>query len=193
MWSDQVTRKFGFAWRDDDEPLGTWHVEDAYGNGVGGCSASDLCGDDHIKLAVDGDQVYASVKTSLNDGSGTDPNDPLIVLLRRSADGTWESFTVSLVSDNASRPILTLNPEADLLHVYANYQGVHVWESPLAAPSFTVASRSRWTASGTGNPTSTRQVVTPASGTVVETSHRGNTDYHHNEFLPVAPPPPPPE
>ena len=190
MWSDQVTSRFGFAWRDDDEPLGTWHVENAYGNGVGGCSSADRCSDDHIKLAVVGDQVYAAVKTSLNDGSGADPSDPLIVVLRRSPAGTWESFTVSLVSDNASRPILTLNPDSDLLHVYATYRGVHVWESPLAAPSFAVASRSRWTAAGTGNPTSTRQVVTPASGTVVETSHRGNTDYHHNEFLPVAALPP---
>ena len=188
MWSDQVARKFGFAWRDDDEPLGTWHVEDAYGNGVGGCAAGQLCGDDHIKLAVNGDQVYASVKTSLNDGAH-DPNAPLIVVLRRSADGTWDSFTVSLVSDNASRPILTLNPEADLLHVFANYKGVHVWESSLSNPEFTVTSRSRWTAGGTGNPTSTRQLVSPASGNIVETSHRSNTDYWHNEFLPENPHP----
>ena len=191
VWSDQITRKFGFAWRDDDEPIGTWHVEDAYGNGVGGCDAGRLCSDDHIKLAVNGNQVYAAVKTSHNDSSSRDPNDPLIVVLRRSDDGSWESFPVSLVSDNASRPILTLNPEADLMHVFANYKGVHVWQSSLSAPLFTVISRSRWTAGGTGNPTSTRQVVGAASGNIVLTSHRGNTDYWHNEYLPETPPPPP--
>ena len=123
MWSDQVSRKFGFAWRDDDEPPGTWHVEDAYGNGVGGCASGQPCGDDHIKLAVLGDEVYASVKTSLNDASDSNPSDPLIVVLKRSPAGSWESFAVSPVSDNASRPVLTLNPEDDLIHVFAKLQG----------------------------------------------------------------------
>lgn len=188
MWSDQVGRKFGFAWRDDDDATGAsgWHVEDAYGNGVGGCAFDKLCGDDHIKLAVHGGVVYASVKTSLNDAADRNPNDPLIVVLRRSPDGMWESFTVSLVSDNASRPVLTLDPEEDLLHVFANYRGVHVWESSLSSPVFTVGSRSRWTAGGTGNPSATRQVVGPSIGNIVLTSHRGNTDYWHNEYLPVS-------
>jgi hypothetical protein len=192
MWSDQVAKNFGFAWRDDDDAIGpdTWHVETAYGDGVGGCGTSgpssiEACGDDHIHLAVMGDQLFAAVKTSLNDVSDKDPNDPLIVLLHRASDGTWSSHTVSPVSDNASKPIVVLNPTIDTLHVFANYRGVHVWESSIGAPSFQVANRARWTAGGTGNPTSTKQLVSPSTGLVVETSHRGNTDYHHNEFLPV--------
>ena len=142
-----------------------------------------------MKLAVLGDVVYASVKTSLNDSPDRNPNDPLIVVLRRSPGGIWESFTVSPVSDNASRPVLTLDPEEDLLHVFANYRGVHVWESSLSSPVFTVGGRSRWTAGGTGNPSATRQIVGPSIGNIVLTSHRGNTDYWHNEYLPVSPSP----
>lgn len=198
MWSDQIDGTFGFAWRDDDDPTGplnsgvapSWHVETAYGDGVAGCGTSgdgstERCGDDHISLAADGARVYAAVKTSLNDGSDANPSDPLIVLLRRSPGGTWQSFEVSPVAENASRPIVVLNPVLDRLHVWANYKGVHVWESALSAPAFSGANRARWTAGGTGNPTSTKQLVTPASGAVVETSHRRRTEYHHNEFLPL--------
>lgn len=191
MWSDQVARSFGFAWRDDDAAIGSpWNFETAYGDGVAGCgssgaSSTEACADDHIHLAVSGDQLFAAVKTSLNDGSNIDPNDPLIVLLHRSGDGSWSSNAVSPVSDNASKPLVVLNPTLDLLHVFTNYKGVHVWESSLSDPSFNVGNRARWTAGGTGNPTSTKQLVSPSTGLVVETSHRSNTDYHHNEFLPV--------
>ena len=197
MWSDQVDRTFGFAWRDDDDPTGptsgvspSWHLETAYGDGLAGCGTSgdgspERCGDDHISLAAHGNQVYAVVKTSLNDGPEAAPGDPLIVLLRRSSQGTWQSFPVSPVSENATRPIVVLSPELDRMHVFANYRGVHVWESALQAPAFSASNRARWTAAGTGNPTATKQPVTRSSGSVVETSHRNNTDYHHNEFLPV--------
>ena len=192
MWSDQVDRTFGFAWRDDDAVVesGSWHVETAYGDGIGGCGSSgdasvERCGDDHISMAVLGDEVYAAVKTSLNDGADPIAGDPLIVLLRRSAGGSWESFEVSPVSENASRPIVGLNPSLNRLHVWANYRGVHVWESPLGNPAFAAANRARWTAAGTGNPTSTKQLLRPAMGTVVETSHRSRAEYWHNEFLPA--------
>ena len=200
MWSDQIDRTFGFAWRDDDDPTAplsagvapSWEVETAYGDGIAGCGTTgdaslERCGDDHISLASNGQTVYAAIKTSLNDGAEADPADPLIVLLRRSPDGTWDSFEVSSVAENATRPIVVVNPLLDRLHVFANYRGVHVWESPLGYPAFSAANRARWTAGGTGNPTSTKQPVTPASGTVVETSHRSRTEYHHNEFLPLPP------
>ena len=193
MWSDQVDKTFGFASRDDAAAIGpeAWDVETAYADGIGGCGTNDndsseACGDDHISLASDGGQLYAAVKTSLNDGVAPNPTDPLIVLLHRGADGVWESFEVSPVSENASRPIVVLNPILDRLHVFANYRGVHVWESSLASPGFAAANRARWTAGGTGNPTSTKQPVGATTGTVVETSHRSDKDYHHNEFLPQA-------
>lgn len=186
MWSDQVSKRFLFAHRDDDAPLdaSSWSVETAYGQGVAGCAAGQACGDDHINLATYQGQIYAAVKTSLNDGADRVLTDPLIVVLRRAPDGTWQSFNVSPVSQNASRPVVQLQPGADKMFVFATYRGVHVWESSFTPPAFLEAPR-RWTRGGTGNPTGTKQTTTVLTGMVVETSHRSDNDYYHNEFLPL--------
>jgi hypothetical protein len=193
MWSDQnATSGNGlrdwFAWRNDSDAIGTWHSEVAYGAGVGGCptSTSNLCSDDHINLKVLGDDVYAAVKTSLGDPKNADPNDPLVELLHRDGSGTWHDVPVSTVATNGSRPILLLQPDADLLDVFSekNYQGIYVWTTSLANPTFTAPGK--WIVSGTSNvldATSTRQIVTASSGAVVEASKGGA--YWHNEFLPT--------
>jgi hypothetical protein len=141
-----------------------------------------------------GDEVYLAIKTSLNDQSGTS-GDPLIVVLRRDAAGTWASFPVSPVSQNATRPILVLSPAENAMYVFANRGGeVDVWESAFTSPSFNANVHPVWVkASGTANnPTGTKQPTDAATGTVVLTSLSGTSDsYYHNEFLPSGPPPPP--
>jgi hypothetical protein len=143
---------------------------------------------------VVGDEVYLAVKTSLNDQAGTSA-DPLNLVLRRNAAGTWAAFPVSPVSMNATRPILVVSPSQDLMWVFAN-RGfeVDVWESSFTSPSFDAGSHPIWVkASGTANnPTGTKQSTTAATGVVVLASIGGSTDaYYHNEFLPSGPPPPP--
>ena len=190
MWSDQVAKRFSFAWRSDTEPLQTWHIETAYGNGVGDCptNTSDLCADDHVNLKAFGDQVFAAVKTSLNDPLNKNPSDPLIVLLQRGADGTWRDYPVSPVSQNATRPIVLLNPGGDAINVFARYRGdIFVWNSSFSAPGFNSAAAVRWTDGPTvDDATSTRQVVTGQTGAVVEASSSSQYQYWHNEFLPDA-------
>jgi hypothetical protein len=197
-WSNQATRRFSFAWRSDSAPttVEAWTIETAYGAGVGGCptASGTLCADDHVNIAVHGDQVYLAVKTSLNDQSGSSL-DPLIAVLRRNAAGTWQAFTVSQVFQNATRPIVVLNPPRNEMHVFANRaKGVDVWESAFTSPSFTPTAFSTWvrTASGTANdPTGTKQTTTEASGTVVLTSVNSTDTYFHNEFLGSETSPPP--
>lgn len=206
MWSDQNTKRFLFAWRSDADPLPTratdFTFETAYGAGVGDCPtpSSDVCADDHINLKAIGDDVYAVVKTSLNDpctsGAAIYPaclTDPLIVLLHRDpATGTWSETTVSPVSVNASRPTLLVSPELDELDVIAekNYHGIYRWTTSLSDPSFT-QSPSAFILTGsskTGNvvdPTSTKQPFTAASGAVVVASW--SSTYYHNELLPSGP------
>ena len=188
MWSDQANQRFRFSWRYDSAPLTSdaWHHETAYGDGVGGCSR--LCADDHVNLKVHGDGVYAAVKTSLNDTASPDPNDPLILLLRRSASGTWAKFRVSPVSQSASRPVVLLSPERNAIWVFAQkaFNDVYVWESPFSSPSFNPSAYSAWT-TGSGNrndPTSTKQLIPSGLGAVVETSLGSEYQYWHNEFLP---------
>ena len=185
MWSDQGTGRFWFAWRRDRERLGRWHVETAYGAGVG-CDTA--CADDHINLKVAGDSVYAAVKTSRNDLPNANPADPLVVLLRRGARGGWASFPVSPVRQNATRPAMLLAPRRNAIWVFARIldDNVVVWESPFAAPGFDSAAFSSWTsAPGSFNdPTTTKQGIPPGRAAVVVTSKEDSGEYWHNEFLP---------
>jgi hypothetical protein len=188
MWSDHPIRSFRFAWRSDSAPMGTWNTEVAYGKGVGRCPApgdarGEQCADDHLNMTSHNGRIYAAVKTNL-DVSTPVATDPLIVLLRRDTDGIWRSFPVSPVSEGATRPVVLLSPSTDRVYVFASFKGVTVWESALSSPSFSSANRTQWTGTGTANPTTTKQPLTSSSGAVVETSHRRNLQYWHNEFPP---------
>jgi hypothetical protein len=181
MWSDHQTQSFRFAWRSDSAPMGTWNREIAYGRGVAGCPLGEGCTDDHLNMTSHNGRIYAVVKNDLNESTPV-ATDPLIVLLRRDTGGTWSSFPVSPVSEDATRPIVQLSPSRDRIYVFASFKGVTVWESPLSSPSFSSTNRTQWTGAGTANPTGTKQALTSTSGVVVETSHRANLQYWHNEF-----------
>jgi hypothetical protein len=181
MWSDHITKTFRFAWRADSDPMGSWHRELPYGRGVG-CPTGEACADDHLNMTSHNGRIDAAVKTN-RDKSTPVATDPLIVLLRRDASGTWRSFPVSPVSEDATRPIVLLSPSSDRVYVFASFKGVSVWESSLSSPSFSSTNRTQWTAAGTANPTTTKQPLTSSSGAVVETSHRSRLEYWHNEFL----------
>jgi hypothetical protein len=194
VWSDQNAKQDFFAWHlDSDAPQSNWTIETAYGAGVGNCPTanSTLCADDHLNMKVYGDQVYVAIKTSLNNTAGA-PNDPLIVLLRRSSGGTWSAFPVSTVGQDATRPITVLSPSQNAIWVWAARSGeIDVWESPFTAPSFTSSAFTTWikSSSSLDDPTSTRQVTTGATGTVVEASIKSKNQYWHNEFLASSGPP----
>jgi Big-like domain-containing protein len=195
FWSDQNTRKDFFAWRSDSASVSAaWHIETAYGGGVGNCptATSDLCGDDHMNVKVYQDEVYVSIKSSLNDASSSNPNDPLNLLLRRSSGGTWSAFPVSTVSQNVTRPITLLSPTLDKIWVWGTRGSeVDVWESSFTSPGFTSNAFIPWTKGSNvspADPTSTKQVTTAASGAFVMSSASGKTQYWHNEFLPSSAP-----
>jgi hypothetical protein len=193
FWSDQVAKRDFFAWRSDSDPITpNWSIETAYGGGVGGCPTpnSDLCADDHVNVKVYQGEIYVAIKTSINDTPGTS-SDPLIALLRRSSAGTWSAFPVSPVSQNASRPITVLSPSQNAIWVWAARNGeIDVWESSFTSPGFSSNGFVPWVKGGgsADDPSSTKQVTTAASGTVVEASIVGTTEYWHNEFLPTLPP-----
>src|SRR5919197_963746 len=194
LWSDQVAKKDFFAWHlDTDAPQANWTTETAYGGGVGACPTanSTLCADDHLNIKAYGDQVYVAIKTSLNNTAGA-PGDPLIAPLRRSSAGTRSAFPVSTVGQDATRPITVLSPSQNAIWVWAARSGeIDVWEIPFTAPSFTSSAFTTWikSSSSLDDPTSTRQVTTGATGTVVEASIKSKNQYWHNEFLASSGPP----
>src|SRR5829696_2831438 len=114
MWSDQSSAGDGmyFAVHDDGAPDTTW-----------GASRTAIQGpqtaDDHINLKslqADGSgRVFAAVKTSFTTSSA-----PLIMLLVRDAStGDWSSYPVARVSDCPNRPLVLIDEENQVLHVFA--------------------------------------------------------------------------
>ena len=98
MWSNQNNERFGFRYRNDNDPVGTWSALE-----VASGSATGKVADDHINFAVDGDgTIYAAIKTSYDDGDKI-----TIGLLERTSGGIWSLYNVT--KDDATRPIALLD------------------------------------------------------------------------------------
>jgi len=178
FWSDQASHRFLFASRADTAKLArtSFTIEEAFGPATGCPTTTSMaCADDHVNIKAVGDTLYAVVKTSLNDAVPADPADPLIVVLKRTSTG-WTPFEVSDVAANFTRPIVVVDPGADLLHVFANILGgdTYVWNAAASSPVF--SGPLPWTTDDTytlSNPTSTKQTVSSTTKTVVMTSTPG--------------------
>jgi PKD repeat protein len=116
MWSNQVTSAVYFAVHADGSPADDWTVRSA--------TLGPHIADDHINVKeLQGDpsgRVFAAVKTSLDD----DPNSPssapqILVLSRDPATGAWSSSVFGRLSDCHTRPVLMLDSEHQVLHVFA--------------------------------------------------------------------------
>jgi hypothetical protein len=103
VWSDQRSGAFHAAIHEDGAPDGRWSSETA--------AEGDHVADDHVSAHVvpgpDGDTVLVAVKTSLNDYRDPVRDDPLILLLARTPDGTWTQHVVATVADGWTRPVVT--------------------------------------------------------------------------------------
>src|SRR5919197_928387 len=110
LWSNQNTQRFGFRVHFDDDRANVWEADEVPASQsalhVGGGMA-----DDHLNVAVASDgTLYAAVKTSY-DSSGF----PVIALLVRRPDGTWDALYH--VDTIGTRGIVLLNEPADLIRV----------------------------------------------------------------------------
>jgi hypothetical protein len=198
MWSNQADHKFYFAVHADG---GGDAAADWSGAAVPGTQSSD----DHVNLKTDGaGRIYAAVKHSTS-GSST----PLVSLLVRSASGTWTSNTFGRVQDSHTRPIVEIDEEHQVIHMFATgpqppgtsgQSGGDIVEktSPMATISFPTGVGTPVIRSA-GSPdmndaTSTKQNVSSATGLVVMADD-ATTDYYWHADISlggVIPPPPPP-
>ena len=75
--------------------------------------------DDHLNTAVARDgRIYLVTKTSLDDLRPKDGDAPLLMLYVRSNRGVWEGYAVSYSTERGTRPIVTLDEERGILHVF---------------------------------------------------------------------------
>ena len=189
FWSDQNARRDVFAWHRDSDPVRSgWHLETAYGGGVGDCptEASGLCADDHMNVKVRGGEIFVAIKTGLNDAPSPATRDPLIVLLHRDDGGRWTSSEVSTVGQDATRPIVLVDPAMARIWVWATMdRRVVVWQAGLGSRSFHSERWAPWVSGAAVNDaTSTKQTTTDRSGVVVLVSAAAEDQFWHNEFLP---------
>jgi hypothetical protein len=189
MWSNQAVSAMYFAERNDADPLGTWQTSRT---AVQGPNSAD----DHINLkALEGDpqgRVFAAVKTSLDDAGASAPQ--IFVLSRDPATGDWSSAVFGRVSDCHTRPVLVLDSQRSILHVFATapdsgcpFSGsagtIFEKTSPMSAVSFALGRGTPVirdpSSPNMNNVTTTKQSVTDATGLVVMASDDVTKRYWH--------------
>jgi hypothetical protein len=107
MWSNQVDHAFHFAVHGDGASDAAWSTS---------VVPTGLNADDHVNLKADGaGQVFAAVKTNVGRQSGA----PMILLLVRSATGSWSSTTFGTAADSQTRPIVLLDQQHAVVHMLA--------------------------------------------------------------------------
>ena len=182
LWSAQKPNGFGttsfyFATHADGAATTTWTTELA--------ATGATLADDHLSLLATGDGIVrAAVKTSIQTGTA-----PEIVLLTRATSGSWSRATVWRQSDDMTRPVLVIDGTHAVAHVYATSPdgGGDIWRksSPLGSPSFPVgmgelAINDEAAGSQVNDATASKQVVTSATGLVVQASDNADRVYWHH-------------
>lgn len=186
LWSNQNESTFYFATHRDGDPDSAWAVTKPY--------SGPKIADDHMNIkslqADESGQVFAVVKTALNDVSG-DSSRPLIVLMTLK-NGMWlQPRTVSTVQYDQTRPIVLIDSTSRQLHVFMAgpccsggviYHKSASLDAPtlnfgagLGAPFISLASDAT-----INNPTSTKQVVSAQTGLVVLAGDDQTRYYVHN-------------
>src|SRR5215208_1337452 len=193
MWSNQIDDAMYWATHKDEDPDDVWQ---ASRTAVQGPSSAD----DHINLtSVQADssgRVFAAVKTSFNDLSNANPNDPLILLLVLGQDilepgDNWESYVFGRVADDHTRPIVLIDEQNRNLYMFATAPvspggTIYYKKTPLDNISFEdqIGLGTPFIKSSTdttiNNATSTKQTVNSKSGLLVEASDNTTKYYLHN-------------
>jgi len=166
MWSDQTDATMWFAVHEDSAADGTWGAPEV---AISGTKTAD----DHMNLKADSSgRVFAATKTAL---SGT----AVIQLLVRTAAGTWVKHPFGNVGGSASsltRPIVVLDPANAHVFMTAPDSGGSILEKTLplsqadtdgALPGASVERIKDDLALKMNNATSTKQIVSAATGLVV--------------------------
>jgi hypothetical protein len=190
MWSNQNDSAMYFAYHVDGTSDSSWTVSAAI--------SSPKQADDHINLKSlqsDGSgRVFAVTKTSRNDLSPANPDDPLVWLFVFSTSTGWSSSPVWRVSNGVTRPILLIDESNQMLHVFAtsSESGGTILEktSPMNTPSFAAGTAGTVFMKDGGsnslnNATSSKQNLTRTTGLLILTSNDSTGYYWHNyESLP---------
>ncbi|MDZ7361898.1 MAG: alginate lyase family protein [candidate division KSB1 bacterium] len=183
MWTSQTDSTNYFAVHVDGNPDETWQPREVAisGEGLGRVS------DDHLNVIASRDgsgNLYAAALTNLSGAKATG-----LFILKRSPAGVWTRHSFATANLNHSRPIVGLSDEMQRLYVFTRSTDTGpgivylksaslsemVFPAGLGTPIMQSASDLDIT-----NPTSTKQVVTRASGILVLAADKTSRYYLHN-------------
>jgi hypothetical protein len=191
MWSNQNTDSMYFGIHNDGDPDSAWTANPAL--------QEPNYVDDHINLksltADPSGQVYAVIKTSLNDVSSSTSSQPLILLLRLDNNGGWTRRTVWRVSDNFTRPIVLIDTQNRNIYAIAAQEypnqtsgAIFYKQIPLDDPGaqFTTGVGTSFMVFSTdthiNNPSSTKQNLNSSTGLLVIAGDDTSHYYFHNKL-----------
>lgn len=189
MWSNQLTPAMYFAVHLDGDPDGTWLASTAAVQGP-------KLADDHVNLKTDSSgRVFAAVKTSATKSTAALIN----LLVRDPVSGSWTSYVFGRVADHHTRPIVALDEEHGVIHMFAtgattpNTTGlgtIYEKSSPIDTIAFPVGEGTPVIQSATDlgidNVTSTKQNVSSTTGLVILASSDATRRYYHASIV-IAP------
>ncbi|MHB0923438.1 MAG: hypothetical protein ACYC3H_05685 [Bellilinea sp.] len=206
LWSNQVTGDINFAYHLDGagDDATDWTFNPAV-------SGLPNYADDHLNIkslnADSSGQLFAVIKTSLNDTPLPNSGQPLIVLLILDNNGSWSRKEVATVADNHTRPIVLIDNQNRQLYVFMTlqysgqpngaiyYKQIDLDDSGAQFPAGIGTPFIEFTTdTHINNASSTKQVLNGITDLVVIASDDHSRYYFHN-FMdlqdPEAPPPPP--
>jgi hypothetical protein len=194
MWSNQPRSAMYFAEHQDGAPRTTWDVTRTALQGPNSA-------DDHINLkslqTSSSGQVFAVIKTSLDDAGGNSSAPLIMLLVRDPSSADWSSYPVARVRDCHTRPVLLLDSEHQTLYVfmtapdsgcpYTGFPGTIFMKSSsmssIAFPDGRGTPVIRNTSSpNLNNATTTKQSVNSATGMVVMASNDVTQRYWHADI-----------
>ena len=118
LWSNQNDNTVYFASHVDGLPDTIWALNPAL--------QGPKYADDHLNIkslqADSAGQLFAAVKTSLNDVNPSTSNLPEILLLTLDNNGSWSRRTVARIVDNHTRPIVLIDNQNRQVYVFMTYQ-----------------------------------------------------------------------
>ena len=192
MWSNQNDSTVYFAYHLDGTADNNWIANPAM--------QSPKYADDHLNIkslqADSAGQLFAVVKTSLNDVNPPTSTQPLILLLQLDNQGSWSRRTVWRVVDNVTRPIVLLDQQNRNIYAFAtlNYGSqdngaIYYKSTSLDNPSmqFVSGSGTPFIVSSTdthiNNASSTKQVLNSTTNLLVIAGDDSSHYYFHNKIV----------
>lgn len=187
LWSNHTApSSMYFSYHRDGDPDTTWQpIEQIY--------TSKCAADDHINIkslqADPGGSIYAALKTSNGDsGCGSSNSDPLLRLVVRRPNNTWEWATFGTVSDQHTRPLVLLDTTNRKVYMFATAPTscgvIYMKSTSMDNLSFPSGKGTPFISSSTytciNNVTSTKQTVDAVSDLVVMASDESKRVYLHN-------------